>query len=384
VRIIVGASVARYHALPGRVEHRLAYVVGLERLGHEVYLVDDLGSKPLADDRGNDVPFRAWPGRRRFETIARRYGIWGRAAVIHGPERSTHGVAYEQLVRLADTADVLVNIQGKLQDPELVERVGTRVYVDGAPGYTQVYDSVYGIDQRVRGHDVHFTYGVNIGTPGCPIPDCGVDWQPLVPPIVLDEWPAKPPPRSGRFTSVSRWDSDPTFELDGRHSGRKRDNWRRYRELPRQAEQPLELALRIHPGYANELRAFERSGWVLTDVGRIRTLAQYADYIRRSRGEFSVANSRYVEFRTGWFSERSVRYLASGRPVVVQSTGFEDHIPSGLGIVTFSSPDEAVEALGAVASDYRRHCKAARELAEEYFDSGKVLTRLLAGAAVPA
>jgi len=384
VRIIVGASVARYHALPGRVEHRLAYVVGLERLGHDVYLVDDLGSKALVDDRGNETPFEAWPGRRRFEAIARRYGIWGRAALIHGPARSTHGLAYRDLVRLAAGADVLVNIQGKLQDPELVERVATRVYVDGAPGYTQVYESVYGIDQRIGGHDAHFTYGVNIGTPGCPIPDCGVDWQPLVPPIVVDDWPARPPPRGGRFTSVSRWDSDPTFELDGRHSGRKRDNWRRYRELPRRAPQPLELALRIHPGYGNELRAFKESGWVLTDVGRIRTLRQYADYIRRSRGEFSVANSRYVEFETGWFSERSVRYLASSRPVVIQSTGIERHLPVGLGIVAFSTLEEAVDALAAVDADYARHCQAARELAEEFFDSCKVLTRLLAHAGVAA
>jgi hypothetical protein len=368
MRVFVGASLVKYFALPGRVEHRMAYVLGLARLGHDVYLVEDLGAVPPADGDGTAA---------RFETLARRYGIWGRCALIHGAERSTHGLPYADLLRLAESADVLVNIQGKLQDPEILGRVGVRAYVDGAPGYTQVYDSAYGIDQRLRGHDVHFTYGLNIGTPECPIPDCGLRWQALVPPIVLDRWPVTPPRGDARFTSISKWDSDPTFDLDGRHSGRKRDNWRRYRELPRRTSQPLELALDIDPAYADEIDAFEEAGWVLTDARRIRTARDYADYIRGSRGEFSVANNRYVEFSTGWFSERSVRYLASGRPVVVQSTGAKQHLPAGEGLLTFTDGDEAVDALDAVAGDHATHCRAARELAAEFFDSDRVLSGLL-------
>lgn len=380
MRIVIGTSLARYFNSPGRLDNRLGYALGLGRLGHEIYLVDDLGSKTLYNDRFEPEPFASWQGRIAFERLARHYGVWPRCCVIHGPDRSTHGLSYRALVRIAKTADLLINVQGKLRDPEIVERIPLRIYVDQAPGHTQVYETVYDIDRGLTGHHAYFTYGLNIGTARSEIPDCGVQWHPLLPPVFLDFWPACPPPRHGRFTTISKWASQGTFALQGRYSGEKADNWRKFIELPRRVSQSLEIALDIHPDYTADIRAFRENGWRLVDAQRIDTVQEYSAYIRNSLGEFSVANNQYVQFNTGWFSDRSARFLASGRPVVVQSTGIEHHLPVGAGILTFSDIDEAVQQLEAVALNYDQHCRAARRIAEEFFDSDTVLSSLIARA----
>ena len=168
-----------------------------------------------------------------------------------------------------------------------------------------------------------------------------------------------------------------TFNYLGRWSGDKADNWRQIVELPRINTQELEIALNIHPGYVGDITCLQDNGWFLSDPGQIDGLAAYIEFVARSRGEFSVADNAYVTFNTGWFSDRSARYLASGRPVLVQSTGVESHIPTGKGLITFSTMEEAAAAIDTINRDYVAHCSAARKLAEEYFDSDKVLSKML-------
>lgn len=378
MKIIVGADVAKYFKKPGAVDNRMAYVLGLRRLGHEVYLVEDRGSKALFDENWESQSFRSWQGTRFFETVARRYGIWPNCCLLHGEERSTRGLSYAELARVAENADLLLNLHGRIRDPEIFQRVPLRAYIDHDPGLTQVYKAVYDVDRGLSDHHAYFTFGLNIGTARSEIPDCGLEWHPIPPPVVLDWWPVTAPPKkNGRFTTISKWDGAQTFEFQGRYSGEKSDNWRRFIELPRRTTEELEIALAIHPNWTDDIRAFVENGWTLSDPGYIRIYDDYATYIRSSRGEFSIVNNRLVEFNTGGLSDRTVRYLASGRPAVVQSTGFEEVLPTGEGLLTFSTLEEAADRLQAVAADYPRHCRAAREIAEEFFDSDRVLAGML-------
>jgi hypothetical protein len=242
----------------------------------------------------------------------------------------------------------------------------------------QVNSDSYGLDYYgFDRYEHHFTVGLNIGRPGNPVPTAGLDWRTLVPPVPLDLWPAAIDERCERFTTLTNWAGRATVAVDGKSVGEKSDQWLEFVELPRRTAQPLELTLSVRPGYEDAVPRFAESGWVVADPSQVATRSDYQRYISSSRAEFSVAHNRYVRFESGWFSDRSARYLASGKPVLVQRTGIEDHLPVGEGILTFESLDEAVAGIEAINGDYLRHCRAARAIAEEHFDSAKVVGRML-------
>ena len=378
--IIVGTSIAKYWRWPGAYDCRVAYVLGLKKLGHRVYLIDDLGTAPLFDADHRPADFESWPGRREFERWTRAYGIWPDCCLIRDNGKTSFGMTFDQAVEIARSADLLININGKLRNPEIFRGPAARAYVDEQPALTQVYHGQYQVDQGLAGHDEFFSFGLNIGTPRCPIPDCGRRWHPFPPPVFLDNWPVAAPARGegGRFTTISSWDNRATFDFDGKYSGEKSDNWRKVLDLPRhRAGRQFEIAMIIHPRYADDINRFGDHGWLLTDPSRLKTFNDYREFIADSRAEFSIANNRYSQFRTGWFSDRSARYLATGRPVLVQSTGMEAVIPAGRGLLTFESLDEAAAGVDSIGADYAGHCRAARALAEEHFDSTKVMSGLL-------
>jgi len=273
---------------------------------------------------------------------------------------------------------VALNFGGRLKTGAVLESVQRRAYVDINPAKTQVYHAEYGIDRGFGKHQSFFTVGMNIGRPRCEIPTCGLTWHGFLQPVILPMWPPEADESSGPFTTISTWSGRETFNFKGRFSGEKVDQWLKFIELPRKTDQQLEVALKIDPKCAAEIERFEENGWILTSPLQFQNLESYRRYIAGSRAEFSVANYRYVQFNTGWFSDRSARYLASGRPVLVQATGVEDHLPTGKGLLTFSTMEEAVAGIDAMNADYPTHCRAAREIAEEYFDSSKVLSRMLA------
>ena len=206
-----------------------------------------------------------------------------------------------------------------------------------------------------------------------------------MPPVALAHWPAAAEaPARDAFTSVGHWRSYGSIEHEGIHYGQRAHSLRELVELPRRSGARFELALGIHPDEVDDLRALHENGWGLLDPAEVAaTPAAYADFVRGSKAELSIAKSGYVASRSGWFSDRSAAYLASGRPVVAQDTGFADSLPVGEGLLAFGNTEEAAAAVAEVESDLRRHGRAARELAEGHLDAGKVLPRLLEQLAVP-
>ncbi|MDB4441904.1 hypothetical protein N9219_00635 [bacterium] len=355
----------------------MAYVLGFQNLGHKVYLMEDIDPKRCHDSNFNPVSFEKWEGRFRFESLTQFYGIWPRCCLIYNNGEDTHGMSFKKAVKVAKASDLLINIQARLKTRDILENVRCRAYIDINPAKTQVYQAEYGIDRGFDKHDYFFTVGLNIGTPRCDIPTCGLTWYGIMPPVVLSLWPVNIDDIGKRFTTISNWVGKNTFNFKGRYSGEKVNNWLKVIELPNKTSQELEIALNINPAYDKEIKLFKKNGWVLSDPKQLSTLEDYRRYIATSRAEFSIANNRYVQFNTGWFSDRSARYLASGKPVLVQSTGIEDQLPMGKGLLTFKTMEEAVAGIEAINSDYLAHCQAARSIAEKHFDSDKVLSNML-------
>jgi len=276
-------------------------------------------------------------------------------------------------------ADLLFNISGHLTG-WLRDLPGRSAYIDLDPGYTQFWNTagvVHG--SRLDGHDVYFTVGQNVGQSECAIPTCGLEWRPALPPSTVEE-----PPEAlgdpGRFTTVGSWrGSFGRIEAGGTTYGLKAHEFRRFAGLPRDVPGVIfEVALDIDPADHKDRRALEENGWRLIDPLAVAgEPAAYRHYIRNSWAEFSAAQGIYVETKSGWFSDRSVRYLASGKPVLVQDTGFGRTLPVGEGLLAFRTLDEAAAGVREIERDYDGHAKAARALAEEYFDSDRILGRML-------
>jgi hypothetical protein len=249
--------------------------------------------------------------------------------------------------------------------------------IDTDPAFTQVrHLRDVGARTSAEAHTAFFTFAERMGRPDCLVPDDGFPWQPTRQPVVLDLWDiAPPPPSDAPFTTVMQWASYDSAKLDGRRYGTKAESFAPVFDLPRKTPASLELAVGGESAPRDELEA---SGWRLRDSRQVTiTPWMYQDYIRASRGEFSVAKEAYVATRSGWFSERSTGYLASGRPIVVEDTGFSDVLPVGAGIVPFRGLAEAVAGLEAIVAEYDHHRSAARRIAEEHFDSNVVLSHLI-------
>lgn len=363
----------------GHIDHVMSYPAGFQRLGHEVYVMEVAPSR-CTDSAKQRIPFEKWNGRLHFEEVAKTYGIWPRCCLIYKQGEATHGMSYAEVVNVAKKCDLLITRSGEISKaPEIFDQVKQRAYFDGNPGNTQVFLQQRGESyEALNRYDHLFTLGLNIGTDKCPLPTGGRQWHPTVRPVILPTWPMCAHTDSSRFTTISTWKGRTTFEWDGQHSGEKSDNWLRFLDLPQKTGQEFEIALRLDPAsHRADRELFQEKGWRLSDPGNLRDLADYRTYIGQSRGEFSVAHNRYVEFLTGWFGDRSPLYLASGKPVLAQSTGIELHLQTGKGLLTFATMEEAVAGIEEINGNYSLHSRAAREIAEEYFDSDRVLAKIL-------
>jgi hypothetical protein len=252
-----------------------------------------------------------------------------------------------------------------------------KVYIDLDPGYTQFWHAS-GIDVGLTGHDYYVTVGARIGDADCAVPTSGITWHPVAPPVVLDQWPVGGA-GAGRFTTVATWrGAYGRVEHNAHVYGLKAHEFRRIRDLPRRSPFLFELALAIDPSDRADRAELVEAGWELVDPAEVASGPErFRDYVRGSGAEFSVAQGIYVETQCGWFSDRTVAYLAAGKPALVQDTGFPDDYRSGKGLVAFRNLDDAVAGAGEIVSDYEDQRRAARRLAEEHFDSDVVLGHLL-------
>lgn len=343
----------------------LQYVLGLRRLGWDAWLVEPVDA--LTERR-----------RRYFDAVTARFGLAGRSALLRTGSTETHGVGYARLRRAAAGTDVLLNVSGMLADERLLAAIPARVYLDLDPGFNQLWHAGGDADLRFDGHTRFATVGLLVGDPRSTVPTLGLDWIRTLPPVVLDEWPAAGAPRRPAITTVGNWRSYGSIHRDGVTYGQKAHSFRSLLELPLRAPARYELALGIHAGDGADREALERHGWRIVEPGRaVGSPDRYAAFIRRSAAELGVAKSGYVVSRSGFFSERSACYLASGRPVVAQDTGFPERLPVGEGLFRFATVDDAAAALDEIATAPMRHRRAARELAESLFASERVLPRLL-------
>ncbi len=353
----------------------LQYVLGLQRLGHEVCFIEPIPQRALAPkgcalaDSVNAAYFR--------EVVA-DFGLVGRAALLLAGTEETLGLTHAELRAVAGRTDVLINVSGMLEDAALLELIRTRVYLDLDPAFIQLWHDAHGIDMRFAAHTHFVTVGRGIGTADCPIPTCGLEWIPTFQPVVLDEWPVADRVEHDALTTIGNWRGYGSVEHEGRHYGQKAHSLREFFALPKLCVEKFQPALAIHPGEAADLAALAENGWDVLDPAEVAaTPRAYRRFVQGSKAEFGIAKSGYVHSRSGWFSDRSACYLASGRPVIAQETGFSRELPAGEGLFAFRTMEEILAAIEAMNRDYARHARAARGLAEEFFDSRKVLARLL-------
>ncbi|HEY9225481.1 MAG TPA: hypothetical protein VIP11_02460, partial [Gemmatimonadaceae bacterium] len=364
MRVVVAGALANKPGYGGEAWVRLAWVHGLMALGADVMFVEEL--TPGAE-RERGVTF--------FNGVISRWGLAARSALITADGRAVAGVSPEEAADFANDADLLVNISGNLTWAPVFEGVRRRAYIDLDPGFTQFWHAMGVAVPGLARHDLHFTVGESIGTMDCKVPTGSIRWLPLRQPVVLDHWPVVALPDDPRFTTVASWRGGyGAVEFEGRRYGLKAHEFRRFIELPHALPIPAEIALDIHAADSVDRERLVDNKWQLVDPAMVAGSPEaFRDYVSGSGAELSVAQGVYVDTRCGWFSDRSARYLAAGRPVVVQDTGFGRHLPIGEGLLAFRTPDDAVAAAREVARDLASHARAARRVAEECFDARVVL-----------
>jgi hypothetical protein len=354
----------------------LQYVLGFSDLGFEVVLIEPLQAKSL---RPAGASLEQSENAAYFRAVTEAFGLGRCSSLVLDGARESIGLPYDELHRISGRAVAVINVSGMLQYEDLISRIPCRVYLDLDPAFNQLWHETQGIDMRFQAHNCFVTVGNAVGRAGCTVPTCGLEWMHTLQPVLLRHWPAATEIVYNGLTTVANWRGYGSIHCGDVQYGQKAHSLREFIDLPTRTPEQFLLALNIHPGEENDLRVLAGNGWRLLDPLQVAgTPGRYGQFIRGSKAEFGIAKSGYVASQCGWFSDRSACYLASGRPVIAQDTGFSRFLPCGEGLLRFSTRDEALAAVEDVSSNYARHARAAREIAEEYFDSFKVLSRLAA------
>ena len=376
--IVVAGSVAQR---PGRGGHTwvfLQYLLGLRRLGWDVMLLDRLELDMCVDEQGRSVAPERSENLRYLERVLRELSLEDSYAVLVDDGRRTLGLERESMLERVSAAAMLLNVNGFVTEEDVLGQARLRVFLDIDPGFLQMWREL-GLHDAFAGHDRFVTVGEAIGQPDCTIPTCGLEWITSPQPVVLDRWPAVPD-RGARFTSIGSW-RGPFGPIDyaGETYGLRVHEARRFADLPhRVPDQEFELALDIDEADAADVELLRAGGWTLADPHEAAgDPGAYQRYVQGSLAELGIAKNLYVRSHSGWFSDRSICYLASGRPVLAQDTGFTRRYGSGEGLIAFTTVEEAAAGAREIAGDHERHSRAARALAERHFDSDKVLSSLL-------
>jgi hypothetical protein len=349
------------------------YLLGLRALGHEVFYIEDTGEcvyDPVQNTRATDPRY----GTTYIRDALAPYGLEDRWAFVNH-DGTYHGRSAGDVKRFCADAELFVNLSGGSWFwREEYARIPRRAFIDSDPAFTQLAIAKaepWYVD-FFKGFTALFTFGANVGTPASPVPVGDFVWHKTWQPVTLDDWRTNQAPGPA-FTSVMTWQ----IESFGDVGGNKDQEFVKYIDLPGRTSQPFTLAVN------GPRTLLDAHGWATVDAMSVsRTPWDYRAFIHASRAEFGVAKHTYVATRSGWFSDRTECYLASGRPALVQDTGWTSHLPAGDGLLAFSSPEEALAGIDRINSNYAAHARAALEVAREHFDATKILGGLLARVAV--
>jgi hypothetical protein len=355
--------------------------VGLRRLGHDVSYVETTSTwpyDPIRQARVCDSNYAV----TYLARVAASFGLgdcWAyRRSYLDnawlGPRRA---VAEDLLAH----ADAVFNVTGSTYLAKEGLQIGRHVYFGTDPVRHELEFAKGDSDTRafIEAYTDCVTYGENIGNPDCPIPPLPRLRSKTRQPILLDLWQSGPPCRE-EFTTVCNWrQAGHDIEYQGEvYYWSKHHEFLKFIAVPHAIHQPIELAMPLHGLTSDERSLLESSGWQLTHAHAFTTDPwAYREYVQASRGEFTVAKDQNVRLRSGWFSERSACYLAAGRPVVTQDTGFGSVLPTGEGLFAFNTIEDIITAFDAIHADYDRHSRAARCIAEDYFKAETVLAKVV-------
>jgi hypothetical protein len=369
-RIIVNATMIRF-PMGGMNLWILTWLVGMKRLGHEVYLIENSGWEDACFDysRGimtDDCSY----GISVVRPLLARYGLENNWCFIDHAG-NYHGLPRARVDELFRTADAFIDFEwGDFFDR--AAGIPLRIFMDGEPGWFQVKllrDLEAG--KKPRDYDHFYTPGLSVGTEASSAPTAGIQWRYVRNPVLLDDDPPDPSSHSGRFTTIMNWQSNKPVEFQGKTYGQKDIEFEKFMDLPRRITGEIEVAA---SGGSVPGERLARNGWIVSKANEVaRSLDSYREYIAGSKGEFSVAKNAFVQTQSGWIGDREGVYMSYGKPVVLQETGFALHLPCGLGLFSVRNVEEAAEAISEINSDYLRHSRAAREIALEYLSTEKAV-----------
>ncbi|MDA8377761.1 MAG: hypothetical protein M0Z50_12050 [Planctomycetia bacterium] len=372
---IIVFGILFWYPLAGVTYQFLHFMLGLRKLGFDPYYIEDSARWIYNPDLRDSSPDAA-PNIKAVAPILEMHGLADRWAFRgHYEGGKCYGMNETQIAELYRTADVMINVTGAQELREEHLHCPVRVYLETDPVVSQIQiaqgrqDTIAALDMFTH----HFTYGENLGCPDCRLPTVRYHWRPTRQPVLLDLWEPLPPQADAAFNTIATWKNtgrDIIFQGEAFYWSKDRE-FLKFIDLPQRRDAAFELATGVD---AETAALLKWNKWQVADPVHIsRDMRRYNQYIRQSRGEFSVAKDQNIRLRSGWFSDRSACYLAAGRPVMNQETGFSHHLPIGRGLFSFQTMDDILNAVDAIESDYVGHCRAAREIAEEYFAAEKVL-----------
>jgi hypothetical protein len=373
-RIVIGVGIASYplHAA-GNTWAFLQWVLGFRAAGWDVWIVEDVPRDRWIDAARQPCAPAASVNVAYWNQIVAEFGLQDRATLLADGD----GAALKELLSFARDADLFFNISGHFRQREVLAAPRRRVYVDLDPAFTQIWAEVYKVEMAFDLHDVFVSIGRNLGRKDCRSPLAGRTWLPLGIPVMLDYFQPLADAPGKTWTTFTHWYGYPAVEYDGAWYGNKSEEFLHFLNLPHRTKEKLEIASDLNDDDPVRDR-FTANGWSMVDARPLNSPWQtYRDYVARSRGEFCVAKNGYVRSRCGWFSDRSAMYLALGRPVILQETGWSDFYPAGEGLLPFHDEESAQAALEKIGRDPARHARAARVLAEKHFSAPRVVERFL-------
>ena len=376
--VVIAGALAQKPSEGGHTWVFLQYLLGFKRLGCDVLFLDRLEPEMCVDAHGRPAALEDSVNLAYFLTIMERFGLGNSFALFYNGGERVIGRSRQEVLERARGAAFLLNVMGYFNDEEILGVVPRRVFLDIDPGFGQMWRDI-GLADLFQGYDAYVTIGENIGRNDCTIPTCRLEWITTRQPIVLDHWPPAAKVGGAPFTSIATWRGpNRPVEYQGQIYGLRVHEFRKFAQLPRLSGQSFQLALDIHTAETNDLALLDEHGWSLVNPRNVAgDPCAYQAYIQNSKAEFMVAKNMYVQTNSGWFSDRSICYLASAKPVLAQDTGIKNLYPTGEGLLTFSTVEAAIAGVEEISRNYPRHARAARAIAEEYFESGKVLGRLL-------